>query len=262
MSDQLAFSAEAAAHLERLYLSADVRRRRNLATAALQPSRGQHLVDVGCGPGFHVAELAEEVGLEGSVVGVDTSEPMLELARQRNKESPSTEFRLGDAVALPVADGFADGIVAVQVYEYVADTEAALREALRVLAPGGRLVVVDVDWSTLSWYSADPDRMARILSVWDGHLAHPWLPRTLASQMRSAGFDEVAVKGHPFVNMDNSLDGYSGAVAELIADYVTSHGVARSEVDQWLEELDELSSGGEYFFSLTKFVFTATKRST
>jgi hypothetical protein len=61
-----------------------------------------------------------------------------------------------------------------------------------------RLVVWDVDWSTVSWHSADPDRMRRVLAIWDGHLADPCLPRTLAAGLRSVGFGDIAaIRGRP-----------------------------------------------------------------
>ena len=59
--------------------------------------------------------------------------------------------------------------------------------------------------------------------------------------MRSSGFIQITVDGHVFVNTDNSLDGYSGAVTGLIADYVASHGIDNEEVDRWSAEQDKLS---------------------
>ena len=259
MSDQLAFDDQTASHLERLYMSADVRVRRALATSALALQPGQRLLDVGCGPGFHAAELVEAVGESGFVIGVDTSETMLAVARDRTAGQTNVEFRVGDAVGLPVADGSVDGVVAVQVYEYVVDVAAALAEALRVLKPGGRLVVVDVDWSTVSWYSNQPKRMRKMLSVWDQHLAHRALPRTLAHDITDGGFIDVETRGHAFVNTDSGPDGYSGALIPLITDFATANSVSVKEAGSWSDELQELSHKGKYFFTVTKFVFTGRK---
>ena len=259
MSDQLVFDDQTAARLEQLYMSADVRTRRALATSALAPRPGERLLDVGCGPGFHAAELVEAVGESGFVIGVDTSETMLAVATDRNADRANVEFRVGDAVGLPVADASVDGVVAVQVYEYVVDVAAALAEAFRVLKPGGRLVVVDVDWSTVSWYSNQPERMRNMLSVWDQHLAHQALPQTLAHDITTAGFIDVETAGHAFVNTNSSLDGYSGAIIPLITDFVTANNIDVKEAASWSEELQELSHEGKYFFTVTKFVFTGRR---
>ena len=63
-------------------------------------------------------------------------------------------------------------------------------------------MVWDVDWSTLSWYSAETDRMARVLRVWSEHLSDPVLPRRLGAEMSDAGFVDVQGEGHAFVNSD------------------------------------------------------------
>lgn len=189
------------------------------------------------------------------MVGVDTSDTMLEVARDRNRGTENAVFKVGDAIDLPLPDRSVDGVVAVQVYEYVSEIRSALTEAFRVLRPGGRLVVVDVDWSTLSWHSSNRERMRRVLSVWDEHLADPSLPRTLAAEMNAAGFIGLDVEGHAFVNTDDSLDGYSGAIIPLIGDFVQDRGVGTGEVQDWTTELRDMSAAGEYFFSLTKFVF-------
>lgn len=256
MSDHLAFDAETGARLERLYLSSDVKRRREMASDALRPQEGQHILDVGCGPGFHAAELAELVGSSGRVTGIDMSEAMLSVAQHRNASRANVSFHLGDATSLPVPDDSADGMVTVQVFEYVPDVRSALREAKRVLRPGGRLVVVDVDWSTLSWHSNHPERMSSVLSLWDEHLAHPSLPRRLASEMTSAGFTEITVEGEAFVNTDAGPNGYSGGVIPLIADFVTDHGIEASVADAWAAELRGLSKSGDYYFTVTTFAFS------
>ena len=75
----------------------------------------------------------------------------------------------------PVPDASFDAALSVQVLEYVAEVDAALAELRRALRPGGRLVIWDIDWSTVSWHSADPVRMRRVLrplrfiSVVDGY---------------------------------------------------------------------------------------------
>ena len=160
---QLEFNEELAAQMEVVYSRRDILRRRALVHEALGAVPGDRVLDAGCGPGFYVAETLERVGPEGTVVGVDASEPMLALAAKRCEGHDNVRFEQGDVTSLPVADADFDRALSVQVLEYVADIPAALAELLRVLRPGGRVLIWDVDWATVSWHSEDPARMQRFL---------------------------------------------------------------------------------------------------
>jgi arsenite methyltransferase len=256
---QLAFDDETAKQLEVLYATRDVLRRRRLVREALAAQPGERILDVGCGPGFYVTELLDQVGPDGSVVGVDGSPQMIAVAQQRSGGRENVEFHLADAVALPVGDEEFDAALSVQVLEYVADATTALTEMHRVVRPGGRVVVWDVDWSTLSWHTNDPDRMERVLRAWDTHLTHRSLPRTLATRLRETGFDGVEAVGHTFATTELTPDAYGGAIFPLIEQFVADQ-IGTDETSAWAAEQRQLGEHGEFFWACIQFCFTATKR--
>jgi arsenite methyltransferase len=257
---QLVFDEALATRLEALYRTHDVLRRRRLVREALQAGPGDRVLDVGCGPGFYVAELLEQVGPTGSLTGVDASPQTLELARRRTQGRDNVALHLGDATDLPVPDGAFDAALSVQVLEYVTDADAALAELHRALRPGGRVVIWDIDWSTVSWHSTDPARMARVLAAWDGHLADPSLPRTLAPRLQAAGFTGVAAEGHTFATTERTPDAYGAAIVPLVEQYVAGRdGITADEAAAWATELGELGKRGEFFFACVQFCFTATR---
>lgn len=256
---QLEFDQSIVEQLERVYKGRDVLRRRSLVRDALDAQPGDRVLDVGCGPGFFVAEILEAVGHEGSVVGVDLSPQMLEVAAKRAGDVPNVEFIESAATPLPLPDASFDRALTVQVLEYVDDVAGALRELRRVVRPGGRVVVWDVDWSTTSLHSADQARMRRVLDAWDRHLADPFLPRTLAGQMRAAGFEDVRMQGHVFATTEFDPETYGGYLVPLIRDYVVDHDlVAAEDADAWVGEQRELAAGGAFYFTVTQFCFTAS----
>lgn len=257
---QIQFGADMAQRLEKIYLTRDARRRRRLVHGALAASPGERVLDVGCGPGFYVAELLDQVGPAGSVLGVDASPQMLELAARRSQDHDNVAFHEGDATALPVEDADFDAAISVQVLEYVADIGAALSELHRVLRPGGRVLIWDVDWGTVSWHSADPDRMARVLRAWDEHLTHPSLPRTLTAHLRSAGFGEIGCESHVFAANALDPENYGTAMMSLISDFVPGRaGVSADEAQAWVEEQRALGDAGQFFFVCVQFCFTAVR---
>jgi ubiquinone/menaquinone biosynthesis C-methylase UbiE len=260
VSQQLQFDEDAARQLEALYVIGDAVRRRGLVRGALAPAAGERVVDVGCGPGFLSAEILEEVGTGGSVAALDASEPMLELARRRCAGHANITFQAADALALPLADGEADAAVCVQVLEYVADATAALTEMCRVLRPGGRVLVWDVDWSTVSMADGGSGLTPRVLAAWDEHLAHASLPRTLRARLGEAGFADVRMAAHAFAASELDPDAYGAALMPFIAQFVTGRqGVTAEDAQAWVAEQRALDERGAFFFAATQFCFTATK---
>jgi arsenite methyltransferase len=257
---QLAFDEKLAEQMEVVYRSRDVVRRRRLVYEALGAAPGDRILDVGCGPGFYASELLDRVGDDGAVVGVDASPQMLAVAAHRCEGRPNVAFRQADATSLPVEDASFDRALSVQVLEYLADVDAGLRELHRSLRPGGRVVVWDVDWATLSWHSDDPARMERALRAWDEHLAAPSLPRTLAPRLRSVGFEDLTMEGHAFATAEFSPDAYGSALLPLIEDYLaTVDGFGPAEARAWADEQRELADRGEFYFACTQFCFAATR---
>ena len=251
---QLEFNEELAAQMEVVYSRRDILRRRALVHEALAAGHGDRVLDAGCGPGFYVAEILERVGPEGSVVGVDASEPMLALSAKRCEGHANVAFELGDVTALPLPDADFDRVLSVQVLEYVADIPAALRELHRVLRPGGRVLIWDVDWATVSWHSDDPARMERFLRAWDEHLTDPSLPRTLSARLREAGFEDVEMTSHAFATDDVDAESYPGSLIPLIAGFVGT-----DEASAWMDEQRDLQAAGKSYFACIQFCFTATR---
>jgi arsenite methyltransferase len=257
---QLVFDETAARRIEAIYRIGDAVRRRRLVRAALRATSGERILDVGCGPGYYCAELLQEVGPSGAVVGIDGSSAMLGLAARRCAEYRNVEFHEADAGSLPVEDGGFDGAVCVQVLEYVADPTAGLAEMHRALRPGGRVVVWDVDWDTVSLHSPDPGRTEAVLRTWDEHLAHRSLPRTLAPRLRAAGFEDVWMEAHAFATAEFDEDSYGPALTPFIGNFVAGRqGISEEEARAWVAEQRELGERGEFYFASTQCCFTAVK---
>jgi ubiquinone/menaquinone biosynthesis C-methylase UbiE len=254
----LEFDEEVSQRIEAAYAGRDIARRRELVREALGVGPGERVLDVGCGPGFYVAELLEAVGSDGAVVGVDSSEAMLALAAMRCAGHENADFRAADATALPVDDGSFDAALSVQVLEYVADVPAALGELRRALRPGGRLVLWDVDWATLSLRSDDGARMQRVLAAWDEHLTHVSLPQTLSAQLRDAGFADVRMNAYAFATTELDPETYGGFLVPFLEGFVVDRdAVPAAEARAWADEQRALAERGEFYFCVTQVRFAA-----
>lgn len=257
---QLIFDEDLAEQFEARYRTRDIVRRRELVYQALDAQPGEAILDLGCGPGFFLAELLGQVGATGSLVGVDRSPQMLAAAARRCASSRNITLHEANATSLPLARAEVDRALSVQVLEYIPDVVAALAELYRVVRPGGRVLIWDIDWSTLSGHSGDPTRMARVLQAWDEHLVHPCLPRTLAAALRSVGFDDVHPVGHPFVTTRLDPDSFAATVCQFITHFVAGRrGLTEADVAAWMAEQRQLDERGEFFFACIQFCFTARR---
>jgi SAM-dependent methyltransferase len=259
------FDQDASRKLEATYQTPDVIAQRAATLDALALQAGERVVDVGSGPGLLAAEMATQVGPAGRVVGLDLSDSMLALSRQRCGDlatSTCLRFLKADAARLPFADSSFDVAVSTQVYEYVPDVPAALAEVYRVLRPGGRVVILDTDWDSIVWAAGDQARMQRLLAAWADRFADPHLPRSLSWQLQGAGFQVEHRDVLVLFNPEHDPDTYSVANGQIMADFAVAQGrMLREEAEAWMRDLQRLGSQGRYFFSLNRYLFLATKRS-
>ena len=257
---ELHYDEEATRRLLALYVTPDVVAQRAEFLAALNPRVGERVLDVGSGPGFLVAAIAEATGPSGMVCGIDISEPLLSVARRHCAHLSWVEFRQSEVTMLPFQDRAFDAAISTQVLEYVHDVDAALVEIHRVLRPGGRVVIVDTDWDSIVWDSPDRERMARILAAWEQHAADIYLPRTLARKLSRAGFRMEFQQVVPLFNPSYDPDTFSNRFIDFIVPFVIGrNGVTRDEAEGWATDIRQAGQQGNFFFSLNRYLFVAHK---
>jgi len=256
----LEFDAETTRLLDIAYQGGDLTRRRQASFDALKPSPGDTILDIGCGNGLLTAELARTVGPTGRIIGIDPSQDMLTAAKERCCDYDCVAFVDGVANQLPIEDGIADKAVSMQVFEYIEDVEGALADALRCLKTGGRLVVSDLHFGSLIWFSDDPDRMSKMLSSWDKHFVSGVLPAQLPGLLKAKGHLVETVV--PVTLNDHELkpDGLAIMMMHLMKRYAVANQHLSEEVAlDWFEEQEKLAREGRFFFSVTQFVVVARK---
>lgn len=260
MTEGIRFDEALVEAMEQLYTRPSMVERRRLIRDRLCLEAGQRVLSVGTGPGFEAEGLAETVGPEGGVLGVDVEDAMLAVARERCADYPWATFEPGDATALPSDDGAFDAATAVQVLEYVPDLEAAFDELARVVRPGGRVAVFDSDWSTLTWHAADGARNDRVVEAFDAHCPHPRLARTIEPRLEANGFEVVDRAVHVHLDTDGGEGTVGTALANLVADFaVDDAGLDEAEVAAWLDDLAARADDGEYFFSFNQYLFVGER---
>lgn len=249
------------AHLQRTLAQChDLVVRQGALLQELNLRTGERVLEVGCGGGFYAYDAARFVGATGRVCAIDISRDQIAAARTRCAEFPWVECKLADVVKLPFANHEFDAVYANQVLEYITTLNDAIREIHRVLRPGGRLIIVATNWSSLVWYSNHPERMKRMLATWDEHAPYPDLPASLAVQLRAFGIQPVNQKPLPILNTSYNEHSYSYWAARLIKQFVAGrNSVSEAEAEAWLQEFDELEKQNAYFFSSTPILTAAIR---
>jgi SAM-dependent methyltransferase len=151
---------------------------------------GQHLLDVGCGPGTITADFAKQLA-PGTACGIDSSIDIIEAARQ---EHPGVAFTVADVYRLPFRDASWDVVHAHQVLQHLAHPVDALREMRRVVRTGGIVAARDADYATFTWHPAS-DGLQRWLRLYQeiarANGGEPDAGRRLCSWAQDAGFTRV-----------------------------------------------------------------------
>ena len=170
-------------------------------TAVLDLHAGEIVLDLGSGGGIDVLLSAKRVGPTGKAYGLDMTDEMLALARENQRKAGATnvEFLKGTIESIPLPDNSVDVIISNCVINLSTDKDAVLREAFRVLKPGGRFAVSDVV------VRGDvPSDIRRSVELWVGCIAGALEEQEYASKLRAAGFADVEVEPWRIYQVDEA----------------------------------------------------------
>jgi SAM-dependent methyltransferase len=170
-------------------------------TALIDLKAGETVLDLGSGGGIDVLLSAKRVGPNGKVYGLDMTDEMLALARENARKAGATnvEFLKGTIEAIPLPDDSVDVIISNCVINLSVDKDAVLREAFRVLKPGGRFAVSDVVIR-----GEVPPEIRRSLELWVGCVAGALRDDEYVSKLQAAGFAEAAVEPWRVYQVDDA----------------------------------------------------------
>jgi ubiquinone/menaquinone biosynthesis C-methylase UbiE len=159
------------------------------ALAELKP--GEIVLDLGSGGGIDVLLSARRVGPTGKAYGLDMTDEMLALARENQQRAgvANVEFLKGEIEHIPLPDASVDVIISNCVINLAADKDVVLREAFRVLKPGGRFAVSDIIVRR-----EVPDAIRKNLELWTGCLAGALEDREYRQKLAAAGFEQVDIE--------------------------------------------------------------------
>ena len=215
---------------------------------------GSRVLDYGCGPGFVTEGIAGVVGPAGCAYGVDLNPQFVANATDRTKETPNVSFHLVAGNRIPLADGAVDRLLCKNVLEYVPDVQATLAEFQRVLEPGGRLLVIDSDWSFVVVEPWGAARTRRFFDAASPAFKEPEIGRKLRAHIVDAGFADVEVR----VNAGVDTEGGSLLVLRNMASYAHNFdAIAHEEIDAMLAEAEAAVETGGYLFCLPQFLAAA-----
>lgn len=183
-------------------------------TALCQLKPGEVVLDLGSGGGIDVLLSARRVGPEGKAYGLDMTDEMLALANENKRKAgaENVEFLKGEIENIPLPDNSVDVIISNCVINLSADKDRVLREAFRVLKPGGRFAVSDVVTR-----GAIPDEIRQKVLLWVGCIAGALDETEYQSKLKAAGFEQVEVEPTRVYKVDDARDFLSSAGIDVEA---------------------------------------------
>ncbi len=160
-------------------------------TALAELNPGETVLDLGSGGGIDVLLSAKRVGPAGKVYGLDMTDEMLALARENQRRAGigNVEFLKGEIESIPLPDDSVDVVISNCVINLSGDKDRVLREAFRVLKPGGRFAVSDVVVR-----GEVPAEVRRSMELWVGCIAGALRDDDYASKLAKAGFNSIEIE--------------------------------------------------------------------
>lgn len=222
---------------------------------------GSTIIDLGCGTGLDVINMANsfEKG-KFKFIGIDHDPNMIKEGANAVKEDSDIKFLLSDALSLPFADGDLGGVRMERLVQHIAKPIALFKEVYRILGKEGRVVVMESDWNSLSFYNGDlsvADKLNSFLvlkKIKNGRAA-----QSLSNYLMNVGFSHLTMEIHPFV-----LTRYDDAckylwIDKMIGEMLALNLIDEKEYNDFIESQKQADRLGFFACTMNIVIVSATK---
>ena len=224
----------------------------------LQPKHGHVLLDIGCGVGHDAQMLASLVGRSGSVVGIDKSKLMVQEAKRRFRRTTlPVKFYCRDAQKLEFAADTFDGSVCFSVLTHCPQPSAVISEALRVLKPGGQLVVSEPDWDSLVINMGERHSEELLTAILRKSVYHSGIAHRLPRLFMQYGFHSIKADAVPLTISNYTLAKQAWRIESAIARACAIGTLSTTDATHLLSELRKHPH--HFFGAFLVFVVIGTK---
>jgi SAM-dependent methyltransferase len=221
---------------------------------------GARILDVGCGAGDDARAMAALVGRSGRVTAIDVDPLMLaEAARRSDGMDLPVEFVLADVYSLADPDATFDGSRAERVFLHLAEPERALAQMVRVVKPGGEVVVLERDIETRTIDVPNRAVTRKIVNFWCDRFLGGWIGRQLPRLFTEAGLLDVTIEPVTVVDTDFAAFDAQYDLTRIVRRAEAAGAVTPEEGAAWLAHLDAVVRAGSFFTSMTNFIVSGRK---
>ncbi|MCH9675534.1 MAG: methyltransferase domain-containing protein [Gammaproteobacteria bacterium] len=230
--------------------------------ATLEVPPGGRVLELGCGTGVVTRALARRADFRGTVLGIDQSAEFIEVAKAQAESAGCAEtasFRVGDAHGLEIEPGSFDVVIAHTLISHVTSPETVLREAARALRSGGRLVVFDGDYASLT-YDYPDEVLARRMNeaLANATFNNPMIMRALPRLFGSLGFR--LTRSYADVVAEVGEASYFRSFAQTYVPFVKRSGLVDPQsVDTWFDAQLSAMDDGSFFASCNYYTYVAQR---
>lgn len=229
----------------------------------LNAKPGDTILDLGCGPGSDTIELASIVGDTGFVYGIDMDEEMIEIAdneAQKAGVSKNVIHQVGTIQNLPFNDNFFDSCRAERLFQVIPkniDRNMLFSEIIRVLKPGGTLVLIDTDWGTTSIDFPDEELERRLVNFFATKMRPDgFAGRTFRRHFLENGLVDIAIENIVLVNKKIEETPFGDW---MIGTALNENIITPEEADFWKKTLSERSLNNTFYSSVNTVLMVGKK---
>ncbi|MEM7334028.1 MAG: methyltransferase domain-containing protein [Chloroflexota bacterium] len=234
-------------------------RQKNKVLTLLDVQKGHYVLDAGCGTGVDAFKMAECVGHKGRIVGIDSSQKMVEVASKRSQNTNMPiEFKQASIYELPFKDRFFDRSRSDKTFQHLTNPQSALSELIRVTKRGGQIVVSDPDHDSLIIDTPFTDINNRFIQFRSQQMVQGSIGHQLYRMFKEAGLVNVQVVPLTAVYTNYEEKKASAPYLDEIWYANKMNVVTEAEAQKWSDYLRQAIENGRFLCLQTYMVTIGT----